>query len=216
MNELGITLLVALVLLFVAVVVGRRSLRLLLLARRSQRLISAYGLERLDNVILEDGMGGHSVLDHLLLTPEGIVVLVPRHCDGALFGASQIDRWTQMIGGKSFHFPNPLLQLEEVMATLRYQLPGIPLEGYILYSGNCRFPKGRPEHLLLLNELGQRDKRIDQAIVPVLDEAWRKLQAQPTAEAPPAAPEHSPSMLRLLMSLLLLLCAFAWLGWRLM
>lgn len=208
--------LVALLLLVVAVMVGHRSLRLLLLARRSQRLISAYGLERLDNVILEDGMGGHCVLEHLLLTPEGIVALIPRHCDGALFGASQIDRWTQMIAGKSFHFPNPLLQLEEVMATLRYQLPGIPVEGYILYSGNCRFPKGRPEHILLLNELGQKDKRIDQAVVPVLDEAWRKLQAQPTAEAPPAAPEHTPSRFRLSLSLLLMLGACVWLGWRLL
>jgi hypothetical protein len=171
---------------------------------------------RLDNVVLEDGMGGHKVLEHILLTPQGLRVLLPRHCDGALFGGDKIDSWTQMVGGKSFHFDNPLHQLEELLATLRYHLPGIPVEGRVLFSGGCRFPKGRPGRILLLNELGGQGGRIDQAVVPVLDEAWQLLQRQPRAEGVVVDPAMAVSFPRLWLAALLTLAALGWLGWRLL
>jgi hypothetical protein len=207
---------VALLLLFLALFVSWRPVRLLWRARRRQRLITGYGVARLDNVVLEDGMGGHKVLEHILLTPQGLRVLLPRHCDGALFGGDKIDSWTQMVGGKSFHFDNPLHQLEELLATLRYHLPGIPVEGRVLFSGGCRFPKGRPGRILLLNELGGQGGRIDQAVVPVLDEAWQLLQRQPRAEGVAVDPATAVSLPRLWLAALLTLAALGWLGWRLL
>lgn len=184
--------------------------------RQRQRLISDYGLARLDNVILDDGIGGHKVVEHILLTAEGLLVLLPRHCDGALFGGERIESWTQMSGsGKSFHFENPLHQLDELLATLRYHLPGIPLQGRVLFSGRCRFPKGRPERLLLVEELARKEKRVDQAVVPVLNEAWCKLKGQPRAEQSGEAAFPLLSTLRLLAALLALIGAAAWLVWHL-
>jgi hypothetical protein len=215
LSEVVITWGVALLLLLLALLLGWRPLRLLWQARCRQRLISGYGVARLDNVILEDGVGGHKVLEHILLTPQGLRVLLPRHCDGALFAGDRIDSWTQMAGGKSFHFDNPLHQLEELLATLRYHLPGIPVEGEVLFSGGCRFPKGRPERVRLLDELGEEQGRIDQAVVPVLDEAWQRLQQQPRAKpvADDAAYEASPP--RLWLAVLLSVAALGWLGWQL-
>jgi hypothetical protein len=194
---------------------GVQPVHRLWLARRRQRLISSYGVARLDNVVLEDGIGGHKVLEHIFLTPDGLRVLLPRNCDGALFGGDAIDNWTQMIGGKGFHFDNPLHQLEEMLAALRYHLPGIPMEGQVLFSGGCSFPKGRPGRILLISELAGQGERIDQAIVPVLDEAWQKLQAQPRAETTVEDPANAVSTSRLWLAGLLLLVAIAWLGWRL-
>ena len=160
MGETASTESVALCLRLLALLLGGQPLRRLLLARRRQTLISGYGVARLDNVVLEDGIGGHTVLEHVLLTPGGLLVLLPRHCDGALFGGDKIGSWTQMVGSKSFHFHNPLHQLEELLASLRYLLPGIPVEGRVLFSGNCRFPKGRPGRLLLIEEMSGQEGRV--------------------------------------------------------
>jgi len=203
------------VLLLLSMLLAWRPLRRRSQARRRQKLISACGVARLDNVILEDGMGGSKVLEHLLLTPQGLLVLLPRHCDGALFGGDKIDSWTLMAGGKSFHFDNPLHQLEELLATLRYLLPGIPVEGRVLFSGSCRFPKGRPGRILLLDEMAAQGERIDQAVLPVLDEAWQTLQSQPKTEPSAVAPAYAVSAPRLWLSALLLLSAIGWLFWRL-
>ena len=206
---------IALLLLLLALLLGWRSLRVLWQCRRRNRLISAYGLARLNNVVLEDGIGGHKVLEHILLTPDGLLVLLPRHCEGALFGGDNIDSWTQMIGGKSFQFENPLHQLEELLATLRYHLKGIPLEGRVLLSGNCLFPKGRPGRLLLLDEMVREEARVEQAVVPVLQDAWEQLRQQPSAEPVFDDPAYTVSPSRLWLSALMLLLSIAWLGWRL-
>lgn len=214
LNELIFTWSVALPMLLLGMLVGWRPLRHLQLLRRRQKLISGYAIARLDNVILDDGIGGHKVLEHILLTPEGLLVLLPRHCDGALFGGDKIDSWTQMVGGKSFHFENPLHQLEELLATLRYNLPGIPLEGQVLFSGRCRFPKGRPGRILLVEEMAGQEGRVDQAVVPVLDEAWQTLMAQPKADAVVDDPVYKVSTPRLWLAALLLFAAVAWVGLR--
>ena len=207
---------VALALFLLALWVGWQPLRRLAAARRHQKLISGYGIARLDNVILDDGIGGQTVVDHLLLTPEGLLLLLPRHCDGALFGGDKIDSWTQVTGaGKSFHFQNPLHQLDEVTAAVRYQLPGIPLQGRVLFSGRCSFPKGRPERLLLLDELSGQEGRVDQAVVPVLEQAWQKLQSQPRSEPSGDDPLNPVSGARLWLAVVLLLGAVGWVVWRL-
>jgi hypothetical protein len=216
LSESLITGSVALVLLLLALILSWRPLRLLWQARRRDKLISGYGVARLDNVVLDDGIGGQTVLEHILLTPQGLLVLLPRHCDGALFGGDKINSWTQMAGGKSFHFDNPLHQLQELLASLRYQLPGIPVEGRVLFSGRCRFPKGRPGRILLLDELAGQDGRVDQAVLPVLDEAWHKLQRQPRADATVDESTSVVSRPCLWLATLLVLSATGWLGWRLL
>lgn len=216
MSESLITWSVALLLLFIAALSGWRPFRQFRQVRRRQKLISGYGLARLDNLILDDGIGGQKVVEHVLLTPEGLLVLLPRHCDGVLFGSEKIDSWTQMKGnGNSFHFENPLHQLDELLATLRYHLPGIPLQGRVLFSGQCRFPKGRPERLLLVDELAGQEGRIDQAVVPVLDEAWQKLQLQPRAEPSSATPRYAISAPRLWLAGISAFAAVVWLLGRL-
>lgn len=207
---------VALLLLLLALLLSWRPLQLLWQVRRRQRLISGYGVARLDNVVLDDGIGGHKVVEHILLTPQGLLVLLPRDCDGALFGGEKINSWTQMVGGKSFHFANPLHQLDDLLVTLRYHLPGIPMEGWVLFSGMCGFPKGRPGRILLLDELAGQGGRVDQAVVPVLDEAWQKLQRQPRAESRNDESAVVVSTPRLWLAALLVLGATGWLGWRLL
>lgn len=201
---------VALLPLVVALLLSWRPLRCFFRLRRRQKLISSYGEERLDNVILEDGIGGHQVLEHVLLAANGIRVLLPRQCSGALFGGDKIDRWTQMTGGKSFHFENPMHQLDELLAALRYHLPGIPVEGWLLLSGECSFPKGRPSRIMLLEELDRQERGIGQAVLPVLDDAWQKLKQQPRAEAGNPDPSLTVSRSRWLLSALLLSAALGW------
>ncbi len=205
----------ALVVMAAALWSGWRPLRQLHHRRRREKLISQYGLQRLDNLMLEDGMGGQRVLEHLLLRPDGLLLLLPRHCEGALFGGDHIDSWTQMVGGRSYHFVNPQHQLDELLSVLRYQLPGIPVEGRILFSGDCRFPKGRPGRLLLLDELAAEGS-VEQAVVPVLDQAWEKLRSQPRAEASEEEPAYRVSAPRLWFSAFATLAVAAWLGWRLL
>ena len=51
---------------------------------------------------------GEIHLDHLLLTPRGLVVIDLRNAHGAVFGGEQMDDWTVMSATRRYTFRNPL------------------------------------------------------------------------------------------------------------
>jgi hypothetical protein len=67
----------------------RRARRKELLAR-----LDRIAYESAHQVLVPDGMGGYIHIDHLLLTPRGLLVLDTRRVPGLIFGGDQMSDWT--------------------------------------------------------------------------------------------------------------------------
>lgn len=155
-------------LLVVALWLMRRPLAAGMHERRLRRAVGALGPELLAGARVPDGMGGRVAVDYLVLTPGGLLAILVKRIPGILFAGESMDQWVQRLGGRSYRFSNPLIGLDQLVASLRSQFPDVPVRGILLFSEAVDFPKGRPARVLTLQEL--------QSLVPggeaTVDDRW--------------------------------------------
>ena len=116
-------------------------------------------------------------MDRLILRPDGITVLMYMRYEGNIFCGDNINQWTQMLGGKSYSFANPLNMLDYQVAAVKALVPGIDVDGYLFFDDHTHFPKGRAERVIQLDNmpdslLNSRGQRPDDKLLS----AWKKLQ----------------------------------------
>jgi hypothetical protein len=217
LEQLTLLVLPPLVLLALALWLLWPWLRCWYLRRDLEKRIAALGERHLRDVMLEDGMGGHSYFEWLLLTGEGICLLNTSQRDGNIFAGERMENWAQVVGSRSRQFVNPLFALEPLTATLRYHLPGTPLQAVVLFSGRCHFPKGRPEAVLTRDEL---PAKFELRNIPLtLQRAWEQLQDKvrpldPHSEGHLLPYREGPGAWRVWLALVLLGISALWLLWR--
>jgi Nuclease-related domain len=177
----------ALALAAVAVVASLRRYRRL--ARRKALLgrLERIAIAATHQVQVPDGMGGFIHLDHLLLTPRGVLVLDTRRVPGLIFGGDQMSEWTVMARGRRYTFDNPQPALYDRIAAVKALVGEVPVEGMIFFSSVGRFAKGKPKCVAMLDEL-DAGLPAAEAAVPTTGEdgvmaasrreAWASLLAQ--------------------------------------
>ena len=127
------------------------------------RALEAVAIERLQNVLVPDGMGGHIQVEHLLLTGQGLVVIDAKPFAGTIFASERMEEWTVIGKQGRFTFPNPLGTLYDRVAALKQLVRDVPVAGYVLFGGAADFTKGRPRDVLSAAELVERYRRPEQA-----------------------------------------------------
>jgi Nuclease-related domain len=156
----------------------RRARRKSLLARLG-RVASAAAHQ----VLVPDGMGGFIHIDHILLTPRGILVLDTRRVAGLIFGGDQMSDWTVMGRGHRYTFDNPQPALYDRIAAVKAVVGDVPVEGRLLFSNVGKFTKGIPKWVVMLDGIEVEFPVVDrgnQVFAPseqYLD-AWNRLVAQ--------------------------------------
>ncbi len=118
-----------------------------LLLVRLERVASAAAHQ----VLVPDGMGGFIHIDHLLLTPRGILVLDTRRVAGLIFGGDQMSDWTVMGRGHRYTFDNPQPALYDRIAAVKAIVGDVPVEGRLLFSNVGKFTKGIPKWVVMLD-----------------------------------------------------------------
>ena len=124
----------------------RRSRRKSLLARLERVALAAA-----HQVLVPDGMGGFIHIDHVLLTPRGILVLDTRRVAGLIFGGDQMSDWTVMGRGHRYTFDNPQPALYDRIAAVKAVVVDVPVEGRLLFSNVGKFTKGIPKWVVMLD-----------------------------------------------------------------
>ena len=157
----------------------RRARRKALLAR-----LNRVAYEAAHQVLVPDGMGGFIHIDHLLLTPRGVLVLDTRRVAGLIFGGDQMSDWTVM-GRRRYTFDNPQPALYDRIAAVKALVGEVPVEGRLVFSNVGKFTKGIPKHVLMLDGI--------EVEFPVVDPAMKSSPA--FADACAAWP-HLASQLR--------------------
>jgi hypothetical protein len=124
--------------------------------RRARRKSLLMRLERValaaaHQVLVPDGMGGFIHIDHILLTPRGILVLDTRRVTGLIFGGDQMSDWTVMGRGHRYTFDNPQPALYDRIAAVKALVGDVPVEGRLLFSNVGKFTKGIPKWVVMLD-----------------------------------------------------------------
>jgi hypothetical protein len=124
----------------------RRARRKSLLARLERIALAAA-----HQVLVPDGMGGFIHIDHILLTPRGVLVLDTRRVAGLIFGGDQMSDWTVMGRGHRYTFDNPQPALYDRIAAVKAVVGEAPVEGRLLFSNVGKFTKGIPKWVVMLD-----------------------------------------------------------------
>jgi hypothetical protein len=156
----------------------RRARRKSLLARL-ERIASAAAHQ----VLVPDGMGGFIHIDHILLTPRGIVILDTRRVPGLIFGGDQMSDWTVMGRGHRYTFDNPQPALYDRIAAVKALVGEVPVEGRLLFSNVGKFTKGIPKWVVMLDGMEVEFPVVDRTSQSLpgteqYDEVWGRLLAQ--------------------------------------
>lgn len=145
-------------------------------------VLKAIAVERLDNVLMPDGMGGEIHIEHLLLTMRGILVLNVKRYQGVIFASERMDQWTAIDSGERSTFQNPLATLYDRVAAVRQLVRDVEVLGFVVFPSLADFSKGRPRDVALPDDLLENySKPDDKADIARLTEAlephWEKIRA---------------------------------------
>ena len=120
------------------------------------RKLRRYCAESADDLILPDGRGGLTQVDHIALTAAGLLVIETKNYSGLVFGKASDRTWTQCIGRQRHTFQNPLRQNYGHIKAVQTMSPGVPVAGVVVFTGSAQFPNGYPEGVETLFELKMR------------------------------------------------------------
>ncbi len=156
----------------------RRARRRSLLAR-----LERVAFEAVHQVLVPDGMGGFIHVDHLLLTPRGVLVLDTRRVAGLIFGGDQMSDWTVMGRGRRYTFDNPQPALYDRIAAVKAMVGEVPVEGRLLFSNVGKFTKGIPRWVLMLDAIEVEFPMVEQGMKAApafaqFADSWNRLISQ--------------------------------------
>jgi Nuclease-related domain len=156
----------------------RRARRKSLLARLERVALAAA-----HQILVPDGMGGFIHIDHILLTPRGILVLDTRRVTGLIFGGDQMSDWTVMGRGHRYTFDNPQPALYDRIAAVKALVGDVPVEGRLLFSNVGKFTKGIPKWVVMLDGIEMEFPVVDRGRDAFANseqhaDTWSRLLAQ--------------------------------------
>ena len=157
----------------------RRRARRRALLRRLER-ISVHAVHQVE---VPDGMGGFIHVDHLLLTPQGILLLDTRRVPGLIFGGDQMSEWTVMARNRRYTFENPQPALYDRVASVKALVGDVPVEGRLLFSNVGKFTKGKPKWVMMESGLEVEFLMVDRSSdarpgAEAYAEGWERLTTQ--------------------------------------
>ncbi|MFP4609523.1 MAG: nuclease-related domain-containing protein [Thiohalophilus sp.] len=178
-NELLIVWALALALILAGFLLIWPALRRGFRDRRLKKKIRAVGADVLHQVVISDGLDGAVYLENLLLTPDGLLVLPVHRYQGVVFAADGIDNWTQVLGKRTYKFPNPLPQLQSEVLAVKSYAAQTPVEGRVVFTPGVEFPRGRPDKLLSMDELDAlAEQNRTREVPPAYRQSWESLKRQ--------------------------------------
>lgn len=140
-------------------------------------ILKPYTREEVKNFIIPDGIGGILEIEHLILLDSGFLLLKTYPMSGNLFGGDDIDKWSQIVAGKSFKFDNPLRHIRTSRQALKALAPKIPIFCRIVFVDGAIFPKGKPQDVSTSISLADDLKSINDevAITDKAQHSWDRV-----------------------------------------
>jgi hypothetical protein len=144
---------------------------------RIRKILSPITRSKIKNIIIPDGIGGILEIEQLRLLDQGILIIETYPVSGHLFGAEEIDQWTQLVNGRSYKFVNPLRHIRTSRQAVMSLMPNIPVFYRVIFSADTSFPKGMPEGISVVDSLSHdlRPIQSEPKHIEQTQQAWDKL-----------------------------------------
>jgi hypothetical protein len=118
----------------------------LMVAYCLKRFLDKNNYRIINNVLIPDGLGGTTQIDHVVLSPYGIFVVETKNMKGWIFGNRNSRMWMQQIFRCKNQFQNPFFQNYKHIVSLA-AITGLPENVFVhvvVFLGDCEL-KNRAE-----------------------------------------------------------------------
>lgn len=145
--------------------------------RQMATILKPYIVDEIKDIIIPDGIGGLLEIEHLILMKQGLLLIETYPMSGNMFGAETIDQWTQLIGGRSYKFANPLRHIRTSRQALMILAPNIPIFCRVVFNADSIFPKGKPDEVSVLSSLSDDLLNLPSSTVKMeqSSEVWQRI-----------------------------------------
>lgn len=125
---------------------------------------------------------GTTQIDHVYVSPFGILVIETKCMTGWIFGGARQAQWTQSIYGKKHRFQNPLRQNYAHIKALQLMLhlPESAFKSIVVFVGDCTLKTEMPDEVCTYSDLIEYIHSIDKPILSQqqVAEAYDTIQTQ--------------------------------------
>ena len=131
-------------------------------AESLESAIAEISFDRIEGLIIPSADEGEILIDYLLLTSEGLLILEVNDAQGIVFGGNKLQDWTVINNNRRYTFSNPQPALYDRIAAVREIVRQVPVAGRILFLDGAQFTKGVPDLATgvadLVTDFGESDK----------------------------------------------------------
>ncbi len=137
-----------------------------------EAVMADIGFDCIENLIIPGADEGEIMVDYLLLTSQGLLILEVKDVQGIVFGGDKMQDWTVISEDRRYTFSNPQPALYDRIAAVRQIVRQLPVAGRIVFLDGAEFTKGVPGLVCSLQELTEEFGDSDKSAAKVKIEAY--------------------------------------------
>ena len=147
-----------------------------------EKVLADISFDRIDDLVIPSADEGEILVDYLLLTTNGLLVLDVKDVQGTVFGGDKLQDWTVIADDRRFTFANPQPALYDRIAAVRQIVRQVPVAGRILFLDGAEFTKGVPNLVVSLDQLvaefGEPDKNAAKSKIEAFKPHWELIRKE--------------------------------------
>jgi hypothetical protein len=136
-------------------------------------VLKEIGYDRINDLVIPNGDEGEILIDHLILTSQGLLIVDAKDVQGIVFGSDKMQDWTVISSDRRYTFSNPQPALYDRIAAVRHIVRQVPVAGRIVFIDGAEFTKGVPGLVCDLDELLEQFGEKNKSAAKVKVEAFR-------------------------------------------
>lgn len=144
-----------------------------------EQVLRDIAYERVHDLVIPNGDDGEILIDQLVLTSQGVLILEVKDVEGAVFGSDKMEDWTVISADRRYTFSNPQHGLYDRIAAVRQIVRQVPVAGRVLFLDGAEFNKGMPGLVSTLDQLqqefGEKNKKGARSSVEAFMPHWEKI-----------------------------------------
>ena len=150
------------------------------------RVLDDIGFDHVKRLVIPSADEGEILIDHLLLTSQGLLILEVKDVQGAVFGGDKMQDWAVITDERRYTFSNPQPALYDRIAAVRQIVRQVPVAGRVVFLDGAEFTKGVPSLVCNLEELadefGESDKNTAKVKVEAFKPHWELIRKSSLVE----------------------------------
>ena len=171
---LGAVALLLLVWLIYRIIMGR--------PRGLEGALAEISFDRIEGLVIPSADEGEILIDYLILTSRGLLILEVKDVQGIVFGGDKLQDWSVINNEQRYTFSNPQPALYDRIAAVRQIVREVPVAGRILFLDGAEFTKGVPDLVAgltdLVSEFGEPDKNAAKVKIQAFKPHWALIRKE--------------------------------------